>query len=169
MERGKRIVLVSHCILNQNSVVKPLARAKGAYKTIVDVINNENIGILQLPCPELIHLGLKRPPMSKEAYDTKAYRDLCKDLLSTIMIQLKAYRQVGYEIVGLIGIDESPTCSLSNKGILMEELFKCLQIEKIDLRHISVPTSYLETQDTSFAIELKDWLNLYRDVKKKLF
>ena len=52
--RSKKVVLVSHCILNQNSVVNDLARAKGAYREIVETIMDNDIGIHQLPCPETV-------------------------------------------------------------------------------------------------------------------
>ena len=35
MERSKRIIFISQCILNQNTVVSPLARAKGPYKDMI--------------------------------------------------------------------------------------------------------------------------------------
>ena len=56
MERSKRIVFVSHCILNQNTVVEPLARSRGAYGDIVRLLVDKGIGIHQMPCPEFRHL-----------------------------------------------------------------------------------------------------------------
>jgi predicted secreted protein len=158
MERGKNIVLVSHCILNQNSVVLPLARAKGSYNALCRTIFDNDIGILQLPCPEITHLGLSRPPMTKEEYDTIAYRQLCKELILPILTQLLFYREAGYNLIGIIGIDQSPTCSLNNTGILMESLLELLDQHKINLRHIAVPTTYHESNNTSFSTELSQWI-----------
>lgn len=50
MKRNKKLLIVSHCIINQNSVVEPLARAKGAFPVIIKLLEEE-IGIIQLPCP----------------------------------------------------------------------------------------------------------------------
>lgn len=158
MNREKNIILVSHCLLNQNSVVLPLARAKGGYNDLIHVITNQNIGILQLPCPELIHLGLKRPPMSKEDYDTTLYRKLCRELLKPIITQLLYYKDADYNIIGLIGINESPTCGLNNPGILMEELFIMLEDIHMSLDYIAVPTDYVEEEHTEFKNELLNWI-----------
>ncbi len=159
MDRDKNIVLVSHCILNQNSVVLPLARAKGMYNALVEVIKERGIGILQLPCPEIIHLGIERKPMTKQEYDTEDYRNLCQELLKPIIIQLKFYKASNYNLVGIIGIDESPTCSLDSKGILMEEFYKSLEEHCIELSNIAVPTTYRENIETCFSDELSMWLD----------
>lgn len=158
MERNKNVILVSHCILNQNSVVLPLARAKGGYNKIIETLLKNSLGILQLPCPEILHLGLKRAPMTKEEYDTAEYRNLCVNQLESVMTQLKYYLDAEYNIVGLIGIDQSPTCSLKDKGIMMEELFKLLGKENIKLESIAVPTDYMEDSNTEFVSELEEWL-----------
>ena len=159
MHRKKKILIVAHCILNQNSVVHPLARAKGAYTAIVEKILKEEIGIIQLPCPELLHLGEDRPPTTKEEYDTPKFRELCKTLLLNPIIQIKEYRHHGYEILGILGINESPTCSLlEERGILMEEFEAALTDAEIVL---GVPTDYLEGIDhESFFAELDDFLQV---------
>jgi predicted secreted protein len=158
MNRKKNLVLVSHCLLNQNSVVIPLARAKGAYNSLLSVLMDYNLGIIQLPCPEILHLGMSRKPLSKEAYDTDAYRQLCQSLLQPILCQLEYYIEENYNLIGLIGIDQSPTCSLDNKGILMEILFDMLGKNHIEIRHIAVPTNYEEEKDTSFVHVLEHWI-----------
>ena len=159
MDREKNIVLVSHCLLNQNSVVLPLARAKGMYKALVEVIKDREIGILQLPCPEIIHLGIERKPMTKQEYDTEDYRRLCRELLKPIIIQLEFYKASDYNLVGIIGIDESPTCSLDTKGIMMEEFYKSLEEYHIELSNIAVPTTYRENVETRFSEKLSIWLD----------
>lgn len=148
MERGKKVVFISHCILNQNSVVHPLARAKGAYRDIVREIMDYGIGIHQLPCPEYRHLGLNRKPMNKLEYDTVEFRTLCKDISKDAINMMKEYLDNGYEIVGIIGINNSPTCSIRGaKGILMEELLSLAEKEQIYLNTIDVPTEYFDGKD----------------------
>jgi predicted secreted protein len=145
MHRKKKIIILSHCILNQNSVVHPLARAKGAYTAIIEKILQEEIGIIQLPCPELLHLGENRPPMTKKEYDTPEFRRLCKTLLQNAMMQIQEYQRNGYEILGILGINESPTCSLlEERGVLMEEFESALSNAKIKLPLLGVPADYLE-------------------------
>lgn len=62
MKREKKLVLVSHCVINQNSVVLPLAKAGGPFN-FVDTLLKNNIGIYQLPCPEFKFAGLNRKSM----------------------------------------------------------------------------------------------------------
>lgn len=158
MNRDKKIIILSHCILNQNSVVLPLARAKGAYNEIIKPILDLNIGVLQLPCPELIHLGLDRQPMTQEEYDTDNYNELCSNLLKPVIKQLLYYKNSGYKIIGLVGIDESPTCSFNNNGILIKKFIDLLNENHIEVNRIAIPTTYQENTDTSFSDEFKKWL-----------
>lgn len=154
MERSKKIVLVSHCILNQNTVVYPLARAKGSYKDIIIELMNNDIGIHQLPCPEYRYLGLKREPMSKEQYDTKKFRKINKSIAIEVVDVVKEYIKNGYEVLGIIGINESPTCSITvDIGILMEEILNILLYENIQLKLIDVPIDYHDLTNSDMFID----------------
>lgn len=160
MERSKKVVLVSHCILNQNTVVNPLARAKGAYVDIVTELMKNGIGIHQMPCPEYRYLGLKREPMTKEQFNTEAFRSLNKSISKDTVNVVKEYINNGYDIIGIIGINESPTCSINGeKGILMEELLQELEKEEIKLKLIDVPTDYHDgTQAKDFIKALNNFI-----------
>lgn len=160
MDRSRKVIFISHCILNQNTVVCPLARAEGAYRDIIEKIMNDGIGIHQLPCPEYRHLGLKRETMSKEQYDTKEFRGLCNDIAEDILNIMKEYLENDYQIVGLIGINHSPTCSIKGRqGILMEEILDMVKKENISLNLIDVPGDYIDGKDNSkFIQELEEFL-----------
>lgn len=161
MERSKRVVFISHCILNQNTVVYPLARAKGAYKDIIEELMDNEIGIHQLPCPEYRYLGLRRNPMSKEDYDTYDFRTINKNIAMVTLDIIKEYLSNDYEILGIIGINESPTCSIKDKmGIFMEELLSLLESNNINLNLIDVPTGYLDgVTGKIFIEELHKFIN----------
>ncbi|TCO69070.1 CD3072 family TudS-related putative desulfidase [Marinisporobacter balticus] len=171
MHRSKKVIIFSHCILNQNTVVNPLARAKGAYTSIVKKILDLDIGIHQLPCPEYLFLGLDRKPMGKEEYDSYEYRKVCRKIACMSIKIIKEYINKGYEIVGMVGINCSPTCSIrGERGILMEELFKLLYEEKIDLRSFEIPANYIEEgekQDILRAFD--DFLNNMTRQSKFIF
>lgn len=161
MHRSKRVIFISHCILNQNTVVCPLARAKGAYTEIIETIMKNGIGIHQLPCPEYRHLGIKRDPMTKEEYDTEDYRKLCKNISMDTIGIMKEYIENGYELVGLIGVNESPTCSISNtKGILIEEMLELMNKSNLEIKVLDVSVDYIDGENNSkFINELIDFLN----------
>ncbi len=135
MKRLKKIVLLSHCILNQNSVVRPLARAAGAFEDLAISYISKGFGIYQLPCPELKYLGLTREPMTKEEYSTDAYKKLCKDLADDVILDLEKYIEDGATIEYLHGIRMSPTCSISSdRGIFMEYLIEGLDANNINYK-----------------------------------
>lgn len=154
MLRSKKVIFLSHCILNQNTVVKSLARAKGAYKEVVDLIMNYGIGIGQMPCPEMLFLGMKRPSMTKLDYENaNDFRKLCRELAEGVINYIRAYIEAGYKIVGIVGINCSPTCSIGGeRGIYMEELFSLLDKENISLSFAEISTSFQEDKDNSEEI-----------------
>lgn len=158
--RSKKVVLISHCIINQNSVVEPLARAKGAFGFTKELIDS-GIGIIQLPCPEFRYLGITRKPMSKTDYDTLEYRELCRKLFEPILEDLLVYLDNGYEFCGIIGINQSPTCSITgNRGIFMEEIFKMLALKGISPNFLEVPEDYSDNAYTDFMIKVKNFLKI---------
>lgn len=162
MNREKRLVLAAHCILNQNSVVREWERAKGAYNDVVRLLLDSDLGIIQLPCPEFLYNGEARPPLTKEQYDSPEYRSTCRNLAETIVQQVKEYQKYGYEIVGVIGIEESPTCDTgSTGGIFMEELRAGLAVESITVNAIDIPEKYIEGEGGEILAELTAFLTPY--------
>lgn len=159
--RGKRVVLLSHCCLNQNAVLLGWERAKGPYD-FVRILLEEGVGIIQLPCPETLALGIKRPPLEYKDYDTKEHRALCEKLQEETLLMLEAHREVGDEILGVIGIHESPNCSITKqRGIFMEALFNGLEKEGFHLDFLEVPPDYhneIEGSKETFHKALYQWL-----------
>lgn len=165
MERNKKIILVSHCVINQNCVVYPLARAKGPF-SFVDTLIKNDIGIYQLPCPEFKFLGLKRPPQTKEEYNCKEFRDLCKSLTSSVISDIREYINNEFDIIGIIGINQSPSCSINGeRGIFMEELFNAFESYNINLPYIEVSEEYKNTKTYIDKMNL-DILKLIEKSKK---
>ena len=149
---------MSHCVLNQNCVVYPLARSKGAF-SFVNKIVESGVGIIQLPCPEIKFLGITRKSMTKEEYDTKEYRKLCMELFAPILEELIIYMENGYYFCGIIGINESPTCSITgNRGVFMEEIFRMLHEKGIEPFFYEVPEEYSDS--------ISD--KVYTDIEKTL-
>lgn len=61
-ERSRRVVLVSHCLLNENTRYAGGASRPGAVAEAIDGLIDAGYGIHQLPCPERLAWGgaLKR-------------------------------------------------------------------------------------------------------------
>ena len=152
MLRNKKLILLSHCILNQNSVVLPLARSKGGFP-IAKFLLDSGIGIIQLPCPEFKFLGPQRKPMNKEEYDSSEYRSLCRNLFTPILEDIKKYLAKDYSLVGILGINKSPTCSITGRrGTFMEEIFAMLNDEAIDINYFDIPADYTQDMDLTDSI-----------------
>jgi len=160
-KRSKKIVIVAHCILNQNSRVQGLANFPGTIKPIVETLLEYEVGIVQMPCPELLYAGYKRWAQTKEQYDTPGYRTFCRKIAKQIASQIHEYTKNGVEIAAILGIEGSPTCAITKttkgytgggptkiqnqkrekirgKGILIEELEKTLTKMKIKTKLVGI-------------------------------
>ena len=112
-KRGKKIVIVAHCILNQNSRVQGLANFPGTIKLVVETLLEYEVGIVQMPCPELLYAGYKRWAQTKEQYDTLGYRRFCRKIAKQIGSQTREYMKNGVKIAAILGIEGSPTCAIT--------------------------------------------------------
>lgn len=112
MDRGKRILVVCHCIANANAKVYPLARYPGAHLPLVLPFLEEGAGLVQLPCPETVYLGLGRFGMTREQYDVPRYRAACREMLGPVVEELSAFAAAGYVIEAVVGMDGSPSCGV---------------------------------------------------------
>lgn len=160
-KRSKKIVLVAHCILNQNSKIDACAYYPGAILGATKKLLNANVGIIQLPCPELLYLGLDRQAEQSanrtiESEDTRVAvrmneekaKILCQSLVDFVVYQIEEYIKNGFEIVGLIGINGSPTCGIetswsddqavSGRGVFTETLEQSLKKKSISIKQIGI-------------------------------
>ena len=139
-KRGRKIVVVAHCILNQNSRVQGIAYYAGMINEIVDVLRKYEVGVIQMPCPELTYAGLLRPRQTREQYDTPAFRRHCRQIASSVADQVEEYVRNGFKVSAVLGVEGSPTCGVeetscqeANLGILMEELRSELKKRKVEV------------------------------------
>lgn len=114
--RSRRIVFLAHCLLNQNAKVAGLATHPGIFSPLIALLAEAGVGIVQLACPEFIHLGPSRPlgTDTVEQYDTPEYRTTCLDIARRAAAQAASYREAGYQIVCVLGVEGSPSCSVSS-------------------------------------------------------
>ncbi|MBW9156842.1 CD3072 family TudS-related putative desulfidase [Clostridium tagluense] len=119
MER-KKIVLVSHCVLNTASKVvyynkKDITQEEIDRKNFLCAAIKEDVHFLQLPCPEFNQYGSNRWGHTKEQFDNSFFRDNCRRMLEPIILQMKEYisERDKFEVLGIIGIDGSPSCGVN--------------------------------------------------------
>ena len=135
MNRSKKIVVLSHCLLNSNSKVEGLSTYSSILKKLVKYIILKDYGIIQLPCPELKMYGIKRWGHVKNQFDNEYFRNQCNNMLESYINQFKDYLLNGYEIKCIIGVEKSPSCGV-NKTCISSSWggtvnSKCIK-EKID-------------------------------------
>ncbi len=117
MHRGHRIVLLAHCVLNVNTRVEGLARFSGMHPAVA-VLHESGVGVVQLPCPEMLAEGLDREPRPVEAYDTPGFNALCASLADDAAVLVQHHLDAGHRVDLLVGVEGSPSCgvSLTNVG-----------------------------------------------------
>ena len=117
-KRSKKVIVVAHCILNQDARIDKCGRFPGAMGEVAQALIESDAGILQMPCPELWHLGLDRRRHGgleigiREALSEEDGRNACCDLAQRLVYQIKEYQKHGFEIIGMVGIDGSPACGV---------------------------------------------------------
>ena len=124
-ERSKRVLLVAHCVLNQNAKIDRCAYYPGVINEAVEALLASGVGVIQMPCPELLCLGLDRQAetgvaTTVESEDTRVAQRMaeeenqavCRALAQSLVFQVEQYQKNGFEVVGLLGINGSPTCGI---------------------------------------------------------
>jgi predicted secreted protein len=148
----KKIIFMSHCIINQHARAKGVKNklaGKAIVEPILDLIKSYNVGIIQLPCPEIKYEGLIRNACGKDKYNNSSFISICKDYAQDVRFLVNQYGNAGYFIVGFIGVDYSPTCgitftSLGNgqkskePGLLFKEIMDICKMDKTIFNFLGV-------------------------------
>ena len=161
--RSKKIVFIAHCFLNQNSISDGTAVCPAVCRELVECLMNANIGMVQMPCPELCCLGLDRgnadgagSPVAVENTRIRAAlkqekADQLTLLAGGVVRQILEYHRFGFEILGIIGANRSPSCGVDTTserneevegmGLFMEELSRMLSENRISVPMIGLTGS----------------------------
>jgi predicted secreted protein len=111
----KKVAFVAHCLLNQNAKVAEFARLPGVVSPVIQKLKQNNFIIEQLPCPELLAMGLTRWWTTREIYDNPGYRRHCRNLAKFTADLIEDYHKKGYEII-IVGLDGSPSSGVNYTG-----------------------------------------------------
>ena len=109
-KRKRRVIFVSHCWLNINTRFPEGCAFEGANVPLVKTLLDAGLGIIQMPCPEYECLGLE-----KARYGEVAGEDLRACFRKSAMLvanQISDYLNLGFEIVGVMGMNPSPSCGV---------------------------------------------------------
>jgi len=128
--RSKKVIFLSHCILNENTRYLGGACRGSCVREIVEQCLDSDLGIVQMPCPEQHAWGGVTKRWLLMAYGAKGtflyhmrrlflplfllytkliYRRLAKATAD----QVNDYLVSGYSVIGVVGIDGSPSCGVN--------------------------------------------------------
>lgn len=119
---SKDIVFVCHCLINLHSKVSRDSNKKTddeerVRKEFLHHCLEQDIQLVQLPCPEFTLYGPQRWGHVKEQFNNIFFRDHSRMILTPFIKQIIAYRDSGAiskpDILGIIGIEGSPSCGVN--------------------------------------------------------
>ncbi len=114
-KRNRRVVFLAHCFLNMNTRFPEGAEFPGANIPLVELLLHHEVGIVQMPCPEFLCLGLEKTGWAVGS--DAAIRGAFRRVAETVADQVEAYQACGCTILGIIGMNPSPSCGVEvSKG-----------------------------------------------------
>lgn len=132
-KRRRRVVFVSHCLLDQNARFPGIAVAPGALDPLTGELARAGIGIEQLPCLEMKYWGGVRrhlvipflrhaPRLLARGWTptltlalraaTRLYALLCTGEARLVAHKVRSLDRSGVHVVAFILMNDSPTCGM---------------------------------------------------------
>ncbi len=162
--RSKKIIITAHCLMNQNSISDGTADLPSQFDKVINLIMANKIGIIQLPCPEVACLGLDRQDKDgsqrelllentriRNLIEKKENQNILRSKAKEIAIQLEDYQKYGFKILGIIGVNRSPSCGIetttidgkeqNGRGVFISIIDEELRKKGIKIRMVGSKTS----------------------------
>lgn len=164
--RGRRVVAVIECVLNQNARDAGAADSPAMNWPLVSLCQAHGIGLVQLPCPEIACLGTARaraPASSlRDAMETDEGHALCAQLAVDAASRLQAYAASGCEVLAVLGGNrQSPGCAVCLAGDTLQPasglLMRALQAE-LRRRGLEIPFRGLRDAEPAALVQDLAWL-----------
>ena len=112
--RSRKVIFITHCHLNQNARLERCAESPAATRTLAEGLLQREIGIVQMPCPELMVLGLNRGHIAvRSGLESIPARDALRKLAADVVFQIRQYESCGVRVLGVLGKDGSPSCGVA--------------------------------------------------------
>jgi predicted secreted protein len=146
--RSGKVVFVPHCVLNQNARIVDAADFPAMHDQLLDFLQQAQVGIIQMTCPETYCLGLGRFDV-RVGLEHPAGRERLQRLIDDLIFTIREYLFQGMEIIGIIGKEGSPSCGVSQtwynetghgpgQGVFIRELKRNLVRNKLTIPVIGV-------------------------------
>jgi predicted secreted protein len=116
--------------MNANSKVEGLAVYEGIHP-LISRLAEIGIGVIQMPCAEMSACGMSRPGRTREQYDYLEFREHCARLAEETLAQVCEYQRCKYEIVGLVGVEGSPSCGVTEASSVQPGVHIAALLERL--------------------------------------
>jgi len=153
MEKKRKVIVIPQCILTpgfyNSSQKSPEER-----KEIIEVLLKAHTGIIQLPCPHLsavysqsyTELSKCITVEFKNKHNSDFYLKQYHKMLKPIISKIEQCKKHGIQLAGLIGIKDSPCCSIhsslgkdqKNDESYMQTLIQYLNKESISINMVNI-------------------------------
>jgi predicted secreted protein len=141
------------------------------FEKIVEFLMVNHVGLIQMPCPELQCIGLDRGDERGSERPLLEENTRIRELLSEpeqlyalrqtaefLVRQIREYQDFGFQVLGVIGVDRSPSCGVTTtsingaeepgRGVFMEAL-----AETLAESGINTPMVGTKTQEPEVSLE----------------
>lgn len=145
--RSGKVVFLSHCMLNQNARMIQCADFPAMFEPLADYLRQKQVGLIQMPCPELYCLGLGRFDV-RIGLESQPGRERLERMIDDLIFTIREYLFQGFKVVGILGKEGSPSCGVTRtwlddrqqdgQGVWIRELKKRLTAENIDVPVLGV-------------------------------
>lgn len=163
--RSMKVVLVPHCALNQNARLARCAELPAAVAELIGGLMDRQIGIVQMPCPELMVIALDRDHVHiRSGLDTRPARAACRAMARELVYQIRQYLQCGVRVLGILGKNGSPSCGVEQTwrvergpgmGVFVEELKAELAAQGVEVPVVGT----MDAEPEKALAVVDDWLS----------
>ncbi|WP_051301691.1 hypothetical protein [Sedimenticola selenatireducens] len=125
--RSGRLVFLIECLLNQNARDLGAAENPAVTREVMDLLADNGIGMVQIPCPEIACLGFERRRPAgqsiRQALGAPGPANCCRKLAAATADRIKSDLDQGFEVLAILGgNEESPGCAVHITGAGETEL-----------------------------------------------
>ena len=166
--RSGRLVFLIECLLNQNARDTGAATCPAVDREVLDVLLQNQVGMAQIPCPEMACLGFARTRPAgtsiRSALEQPDALDRCRLLARQTADRIEDYRAHGIEVLAILGGNESsPGCAVQGDGVpgaLRPEsgVFMRALWSELAKRDVLVPFRGMRDADAGSLVQDIAWL-----------
>ncbi len=141
-KRSYKVIFVAHCALNQNARMIYCADFPARFEQLNGFLGERQVGIVQMPCPELYCLGLGRDDVRPGLEHPQGMKRLAR-LIDDLVYTIREYLFQEFRVIAILGKEGSPSCGVTEtwlddrhqpgEGVFIRELKKRLAAEKLDI------------------------------------